>query len=143
MIPCIRTLPFPLKYADNKGKVPCIGIRVFLEGSLDVFIKQFASASEFQTLMQNPKAPYNIPLSTKLARVTEYLEKNELLPRDAAQAIRKYQSSKDNPLSLDTLQAYLHNPELEPRGDTVKYWWDAYHPLFEALWKAYNDAIKR
>jgi len=129
--------------ADSYPNIGAIGIRVFLEGSLDVFIKQFASASEFQTLMQNPKAPYNIPLSKKLARVTEYLEENELLPRDAAQAIRKYQSSKDNPLSLDTLQAYLHNQELEPRGETVKYWWDAYHPFIKALWKAYNDAIKR
>ena len=128
--------------ADSFPNVGAIGIRVFLEGSLDVFIKRFASAQEFHPLMQNPKAPYNIALSTKLARVTDYLEHHNLLPRDVAQAIRKYQSSKDNPLSLDTLQAYLHNPELEPRGDAVKYWWDAYHSLFEALWNAYN-AVKR
>lgn len=43
-------------------------------------------------------------------------------------------------VSIDTLQAYLHNPVLEPHGDTAKYWWDAYHPLFEALWNTYNNA---
>ena len=126
--------------AESYPNVGIMGIRAFLEGSVDVFIQQFGSESEFECWKQNPRAPFNIALTTKLARVTGYLEHQRILPVDVAQAIRKYQSDQHNLLSVDTLQAYLHNPVLEPRGDTVKYWWDAYHPLFEALWNAYNAA---
>jgi len=126
--------------AESYPNVGIMGIRAFLESSLDVFIKQFASESEFDDWKHNTKAPFNITLSTKLARVTNCLTRQGTLPSDVAQAIRKYQNNQDNLLSVDTLQAYLHNPALEPRADTVKYWWDAYHSLFEALWNTYNVA---
>jgi len=128
--------------ADHYPNVGIMGIRAFLEGSLDVFIQQFASESEFKAWVQNPNAPFNISLPKKLAHVTDCLERQGGLPASAAQAIRKYQSDKHNLLSVNTLQAYLHNPDLEPCGDTVKYWWDPYHPLLEALWNTYN-AVKR
>jgi len=128
--------------ANYYPNVGIMGIRAFLEGSLDVFIQRFADESEFQSWKKAPSAPFQIPLSQKTARVTDYLERQDALPAGVAQAIRKYQSDKDNLLSIDTLQAYLHNPDLVPRGDTVKYWWDAYHPFFEALWHTYNT-VKR
>lgn len=120
--------------------VGIIGIRVFLEGSLDVFIQQFAQESEFKDLMKSHELPSKISLSAKLDRVVKYLESHKILPADTCQAIRKYQSDQDNPLSINTLQAYLHNPNFQPTEDKVKYWWDAYHPLFEALWNNYNAA---
>ncbi len=126
--------------AESYPNVGIMGIRVFLEGSLDVFMQRFASEAEFKDLMQNSKAPFKIAVTTKLSRVVDYLERLNALPVDVAQALRKYQTDKNNPLSIDTLQAYLHNPVLEPHGDTAKYWWDAYHPLFEALWNTYNNA---
>ncbi len=128
------------KLGANYPNVGMVGIRAFLEGSLDVFIQQFAYEQEFRDWS---KGPFNVPLSTKLSRTIDYLERQGFLPINVAQAIRKYQSDKHNLLSVNTLQAYLHNPDLEPREDTVKYWWDAYHPFFEALWNAYNSATKQ
>jgi len=128
--------------AESYANVGIMGIRAFLESSLDIFIQKFASEPEFQNLKRNPSAPYSIPLSKKLTRVTDCLKRRGILPANVAQAIQKYQSNMNNLLSVNTLQAYLHNPDLEPRGDTVKYWWDAYHPLFEALWNVYNNATK-
>jgi len=131
------------KLGASYSNVGIMGIRAFLEGSLDVFIQQFASEQEFQAWHNNPNAPFNISLSTKLSRTIDYLERQGFLPTNVAQAIRKYQSDKHNLLSVNTLQAYLHNPDLEPREDTVKYWWDAYHPFFEALWNTYNNVVKQ
>ncbi len=128
--------------ADHYPNVGIMGIRAFLEGSLDVFIQQFAKESEFRDWEHNSNAPFSIRLSTKLLRVTDYLERIGALPSNVAQAVRKYQSDKHNLLSVNTLQAYLHNPDLEPHGETTKFWWDAYHPFFEALWNTYN-AVKR
>ncbi len=130
------------KLGASYPNVGMMGIRAFLEGSLDVFIQRFASEQEFQT-WNGPHAPFKIPLSTKLSRTIDCLERQGFLPPNVAQAIRKYQSDKHNLLSVNTLQAYLHNPDLEPREDTVKYWWDAYHSFFEALWNTYNNATKR
>ena len=120
-----------------------MGIRAFLEGSLDVFIQSFAGEPEFRSWAGNRSAPFSIPLSTKLERVIDYLERQNALTPNIAQALRKYQRDKHNLLSVNTLQAYLHNPDLEPREETVKYWWDAYHPFFEALWRTYNAVIKQ
>ncbi|GAP06125.1 hypothetical protein ATHL_00971 [Anaerolinea thermolimosa] len=131
--------------AESYPNVGIMGIRAFLEGSLDIFIQKFASEAEFQDMMKNPtnsNPPFNIRLSTKLSQVVEYLGRQKTLTVDLVQALNKYQSDQNNPLSVNTLQAYLHNPVFEPRGDTAKYWWDAYHPLFEALWNTYNS-IKR
>lgn len=125
--------------ANRYPNIGIMGIRVFLEGSLDVFIQRFADESEFKDWKNVPGAPFKLPLSQKTARVINYLEQRGILPANVTQAIRKYQSNKDNLLSIDTLQAYLHNPELEPLGKMVKYWWDAYHSFFEALWDTYNS----
>ncbi|MEM3432787.1 MAG: hypothetical protein QXU79_00635 [Candidatus Micrarchaeaceae archaeon] len=130
--------------ADAYPQLGIAGIRIFLEGSLDVFLDVFMKRfpSKFSDLLEIPKAPYSIRLSTKLDQVVDFLKDEGVLRPVVAQAIRKYQSNPNNLLSIDTLQAYLHNPEMAPRGDVVKYWWDAYHPLFEALWNTYNAVQK-
>ena len=129
--------------AAQYPNIGIMGIRAFLEGSLDIFIQLFAKEPEFQAWAGNHSAPFSIALPTKLKHAIDYLERQNALTPNTAQALKKYQSDKHNLLSVNTLQAYLHNPDLEPRGETVKYWWDAYHPFFEALWQTYGTAIKR
>lgn len=128
--------------ADQYPNVGMMGIRAFLEGSLDMFIEQFPEEQQFVGWKANRSAPFSIALTNKLAKVIDLLEEHKALGSDSAQSIRKYQSDKDNPLSVDTLQAYLHNPQFDPRGNNVRFMWDAYHPLLEALWDTYDKATK-
>jgi len=123
--------------------VAAASIRVFFEGSLDIFLEHCklrcsdhcGNALEGHDIKRIPW----LALSKKLELAVTCLESKLDHFGKIAQAVRKYQSQKHNPLHTDTLQAYLHNTEFEPNEESIKYWWDAYHSFFEALWNLYNE----
>lgn len=97
--------------------------RVFLEGSLDVYLKY-----KKINLRKNPQ--YDVRLTEKLRAVANNLK----LPPDEQKVINKAIASKDSIYSIDTFNSYIHNTKLHPDPRDLKRSWDEFQPFFERLW---------
>ena len=55
-------------------------------------------------------------------------------PRKHLDGISKAISQKDNPLNVDTLNAYIHNRFFSPTERDLRVAWDNSQPFFEKIW---------
>ncbi len=108
---------------DDFQNACAVMLRVFLELSLDEY-------SSVKTI-PFPKDPY---LVQKLNKVADYLEKNGLMTKAELKPVRVACSSPNALFSTNTLNAYVHNPNLAPKAKELKETWDDMQKLFETIW---------
>ena len=112
--------------ADENENAAAVLYRVFLEGSLDTYIKRKKVVVSTKRPVQDPR------LSEKLKAVSEHLK----LPRDEKKVIDTAISTRNTIYSIDTFNSYVHNTIFHPNPKDLKRSWDAFQPFFERLWNA-------
>jgi len=100
-----------------------ITFRVFLELS----VENFAEAKNI---------PYhgNDSLPNTIGKVAKYIESNNLMSTNELKPIRVACSTPDSLVSINTLNAYVHNPYLSPKADNLKLTWDDFEKFFKTMW---------
>jgi len=123
--PRINKIYRELRGLEVKGfeNACAITFRVFLELS----VEEFATTKNI-TFHQNDS------LAKKIREVANYVESNKLMSRDELKPVRVACSTPDNLVSTNTLNAYVHNPNLAPKSDDLKLTWDNFEKFFKAMW---------
>ena len=100
-----------------------ITFRVFLELS----VENYAKAKDINY-------HENDSLANKIGKVAKYMESNKLMSKDELKPVRVACSTQDDLVSTNTLNAYVHNPDLSPKADNLKLTWDDFEKFFKAIW---------
>jgi hypothetical protein len=100
-----------------------ITFRVFLELS----VENYAKANNI-VFSENDK------LRNKIDKVAKYIQSNNLMSKNELKPIRLACSNPDNLVSTNTLNAYVHNPNLSPKADDLKLTWDDFEKFFTTMW---------
>lgn len=99
-------------------------LRVFVELSLDCYIYS-----------QKPsKITINSKLREKVQEISLLLESAKIIDKHIAKGIRDQVSIPNGVLSMDTLNAYVHNPNYSPIASNVIIAWDNIQVFMERLW---------
>ncbi|WP_235281595.1 hypothetical protein, partial [Thermoactinomyces daqus] len=109
------------------GHYNCAAVlfRVFFELSVDAYIKK-KNITDCNT---------NSKLVVKVKRVSEYMENNKILTRDELKPVNTSVSSQDYLGSTNTLNAYVHNSNMQPLSKDLKTTWDNMEKFIKAIWK--------
>lgn len=123
--PRINKIYRELRGLEVKGFENCCAItfRVFLELSVDEYMK-----TKSITVHENDK------LAGKIKKVANYIQSSRLMSQDELKPIRVACSTRDNLVSTNTLNAYVHNPNLDPKADDLKLTWDGFEKFFKTIW---------
>jgi len=113
-------------------------LRVFVELSVDDYAKRHRL-----TLKVTPKAkksikatsaPRDMTLREKLRTVADNLESRQTCSRQELHGVRTLVSNRNHVLSVDTLNAYVHNEYYTPTATDLKTSWDNIQIFIERLW---------
>lgn len=113
-------------------------LRVLIEGTLDCFINAFMSnsidgvCSEFS----------HLDLNGKVNRVKQKLQSMKLIDEKMAKGIKSELQDKKSPLSVETLHAYVHNTEFNPKPENLLIGWDNIQFFFDIVWKTIKNNSK-
>jgi len=100
-------------------------LRVFLELSVD----EYAAGKHIAGFSPNSA------LRVKLATVANYMKAQAILAEDVLKPVYLAAQSQHLPFSTNTLNAYMHNRNVNPRPSELKSTWDDMQPFVEKLWQ--------
>lgn len=109
-----------------------IMMRVFLEMSVDVYIETMGLLPDDKKTANDTKWR----LADKVSKVIEHLKTTKEGNRDTLKGMEMTLNDRNSSLSIDTLNAYIHNHRLSPIASNLQTEWDNVQPFFEALWNA-------
>jgi len=116
----------------NYVNTSAIMLRIFLEMSVDVYIEAFGLLKAGQ--LTSSKSGKN--LLQKLQTVIEHLKANKGANLDLTKGMEFAMNNKNSPLSIETMNSYVHNYRFSPMPDVLISEWDNVQPFFESLWQA-------
>lgn len=112
--------------------------RVFVELSIDEFAK---SKKIILKVMPKPKAgsskplqPRDMTLREKIRTVADYLESNGHSTKAELLGVRSLSNNREHFLSVNSLNAYVHNKDYNPTPTDMKGSWDNVQLFIEHLW---------
>ena len=100
-----------------------ITFRVFLELSVEQYSKQNGIEYHEEEHLVNT-----------IRKVAKYMEKNKYMSTDELKPIRLACSTPDNLVSTNTLNSYVHNPNINPKANDLKITWDEFEKFFKTMW---------
>lgn len=112
--------------------------RVFVEMSVDDFAQRYEiqltvpTRSEFSP-GSKPKMK-EMTLRKKLTTIADYLEKQDTCTKDELHGVRSLINNRQHVLSVDSLNAYVHNKEYSPTPSDLKGNWDSIQVFVRKLW---------
>jgi hypothetical protein len=113
-------------------------MRVFVELSIDDFAARKSIPLVLPPDKPTPKnpnpSPKDMSLRQKINAVVKFLEQNNLCTKHELKGIKSLASSKDHVLSVDSLNAYVHNKNYSPTPTDLKANWDSIEPFIKAIW---------
>jgi hypothetical protein len=104
--------------------------RVFLEQSTDHFL----TASTIPLTVKTANGPKDKSLRVKVGEAVREMVKQGTREKDLS-GVTKGIDDKNNPLSADTLNSYIHNRFYSPTERDLKVAWDNAQLYFENIWK--------
>jgi len=113
-----------LRISDYPNGVSVL-FRVFLELSLDAFLKQ-----ESRPVKQDYR------LRQKLKEVADFLGQTNRLTKDQLKPVRRA-AQRDQAFpaaSISTFNEYVHSRALQPNTDDLLTAWEEFQPVFETIW---------
>ncbi len=112
--------------------------RVFVEMSIDDFAERHKIAL---TIALKPKGsltskvkPPEMTLRQKLVVIADYLEKNGACTKHQLLGIRSLTTNRYHVLSVDSLNAYVHNKDYSPTASDLKSNWDSIQTFIQTIW---------
>ena len=109
-------------------------LRVFLELSADCYLEQCGLLKD--GVLSGSKAG---DLKSKINMVIKHLCDKAYLDDTKAKGIRDEINAKQGAYSVDTLNAYVHNLDFNPKPENLMIAWDNIQPFVIAMWKAINE----
>ncbi len=104
-------------------------LRVFIELSLDLYVEQNGLTKNALS-----SAKSSTSLQGKGNAVINHMKNKGWTDDAISLEMRNMLNGKDTILSLETLQAYLHNHRVSPTDATLKLSWDGIQDFMIALW---------
>lgn len=104
--------------------------RVFLEQSTDHFL----AANGIPLTVSSPNGPKDKTLRVKVGDAVKAMVTAGLKAKDLA-GVTKAINDSNNPLSVDTLNSYVHSRFYSPTERELKVAWDNAQLYFETIWK--------
>lgn len=98
--------------------------RVFVELSLEEFNNKVKGAYKHKGT-----------LVSKINKAADYLDDQGILNQNELKPVRVAVSKKDHLMNTNTLNAYVHNPSMQPIAEDLKTTWDGFQPFIEAIYR--------
>jgi hypothetical protein len=122
---------------DHYVNCCAVMFRVFIELSVDHYAQQ-----KKLSLMTTPKAkagaslprPKVMSLREKITAVANHLEQDSICNKGQLRGIRSLTANRLHVLSVDGLNAYVHNKDYNPTATDLKANWDSVQPFVQGLW---------
>lgn len=113
--------------------------RVFVELSVDAFAQKHkillkVLPKKINNTSGQQVQPKDMTLREKLTVVADYLEKQSLCSKAELRGIRALISNRDHFLSVDSLNAFVHNKDYNPIATDIKTTWDNVQIFVERIW---------
>ena len=109
-------------------------LRVFLELSVDVYLERY-------DLVKNnaiTACSSNENLNAKVCKVLNHMSQLGTMSNDLSKGIRAEINEKNSVISIESLNAYVHNEFFYPKADNLITGWDNIEIFFIQLWKSIN-----
>jgi hypothetical protein len=110
---------------DDFENCVAVMLRVFLELSID----------EYAITRSIPGYSTKGELRNKVKAAITYMEQNDILNSNKLKAIRLESENPHSLISSNTLNAYVHNKDLEPKSRELKITWNNIEPFIIKLWE--------
>lgn len=120
----------------NSGAVM---FRVFLELSVEDFAKRHSISLKIPSKKPPapgtpPAPPRDMTLREKLTAVADHLDAKGVCTTAELRGVRALIANRDHVLSVDSLNAYVHNKDYSPTPDDLKTSWDNIQVFMEHTW---------
>jgi len=112
-------------------------LRVFVELTIDDYAQRHHISLKVAPKPRGiTKAgpPRDMTLREKLKTVSSNLESKGICSKEELKGVRALISNRDHVLSVDTLNAYVHNKEYSPTPTDLKTTWDNLQVFIDRLW---------
>ena len=125
---------------DKFANCSAVMFRVFIELSVDDFAHRHRIAlktapKQKQTSAKSSQAlTRDMSFRQKLETVADYLDINKICTKDELRGIRSLIANRNHVLSVDSLNAYVHNKHYNPTPSDLKTTWDNVQVFVERLW---------
>lgn len=114
--------------------------RVFLEFSVNAYLETFCLLKE-GALTANDAGTKN--LSGNINKVLNHLDNSNVINRDFRKGIRSELDSQSSPLSVDSLNSYIHSHYFYPKYLGLLTSWDNVQPFFLILWRQIENQLSK
>lgn len=122
---------------SSSSNTVAIMMRVFLEMSVDVYLEAMELLPEGKLTANDTKDTLN----KKVTKVVDHLKATNAGNRDTLKGMEMAINNRSSCMSIETLNAYIHNHRLAPIASSLQTEWDNVQPFFEALWKAVDHKV--
>ena len=102
--------------------------RLFIEMTVNHYLLALMGKNEFEIHDSRYK------LATKLGEVVKHLNVAKKLNKNQVQAINKELGNTSGAFHPNSLNAFVHNPNLSPSATDLKRGWNNIEPLITAIW---------
>lgn len=107
-------------------------VRIFLELSVDYYLELFGLIKEDKLTACSS----GMDLNTKVNTVINHMYNTKKMTKDLSKGIRTEIKDSNSTLSVESLNAYVHNFRFTPKPQNLAISWDNIQPFFEILWKS-------
>jgi len=116
-------------------------LRVFIELSLDEFaqrhkmpLKKLIPVRTTPKGLSIPPREREFSLREKLLAISDYLEKHDICKKEELKGVKTIITNKDHILSVESLNAYVHNKDFNPTPTDLKATWDNLQTFVDRIW---------
>lgn len=121
----------PVRICPNASSVL---LRVFLELSVDAYLEKY-------DLVKNnaiTACSSGESLQGKVGKVLNHMTQLGIMSNDLSKGIRSEINDKNSVLSIESLNAYVHNEFFYHKADNLIIGWDNIETFFVLLWESIN-----
>jgi hypothetical protein len=124
--------------ADHYVNSCAVLLRVFVELTVDDYAQRHRVSLKVvpksRTGHKSASQPRDMTLREKLKTLSAILEAKKVCTKQELQGVRALISNRNHVLSVDTLNAYVHNKDYTPTPIDLKTTWDNIQAFIEHLW---------
>ncbi|CAB3819744.1 hypothetical protein LMG26854_01401 [Achromobacter aegrifaciens] len=113
---------------DDYANAVSVLARLFLEMS----VNHYLAAKGLKT--ENELNSNRYHLQARMTDVVEHLRAAQQLTSNQVQSINKELGNADSTFHPNSLNAFVHNPNLSPKSNDLKRGWNNVEPLIVAIW---------
>jgi len=113
-------------------------LRVFVELSIDDFAERKGVTLKIARKPKPGEAPQmrDMQLREKINAIIEHMELTGLCSKSDLRGIKTIYNNHDHVLSVDSLNAYVHNKSYSPAPSDLKTTWDNIEVFVQKMWQA-------